>query len=97
MLLEISIIPQTSEELFYFVTKRIPYLCGFWRFANAYLMFNTQEGRISMKQKKQGRSFAGTVVNLLNTSLMVDANTTTCVGFYQPEAPKELSRFKKSK
>ncbi len=62
-----------------------------------YLMFNTQEGRISMKQKKQGRSFAGTVVNLLNTSLMVDANTTTCVGFYQPEAPKELSRFKKSK
>lgn len=37
MLLDISIIPQTSEELFYFVTKRIPYLCGFWRFANAYL------------------------------------------------------------
>ena len=36
MLLDISIIPQTSEELFYFVTKRIPYLCGFWRFANAY-------------------------------------------------------------
>ena len=22
--------------MFYFVTKRIPYLCGFWRFANAY-------------------------------------------------------------
>ena len=36
MLLGISILPQTSEELFYFVTKRIPYLCGFWRFANAY-------------------------------------------------------------
>ena len=34
MLFDISIIPQTSEELFYFVTKRIPYLCGFWRFAN---------------------------------------------------------------
>ena len=31
-----SILPQTSEELFYFVTKRMPYLCGFWRFANAY-------------------------------------------------------------
>ncbi len=39
MLLEISIIPQTSEELFYFVTKRIPYLCGFWRFANDYWGF----------------------------------------------------------
>ncbi|MCI8791472.1 MAG: cyclic lactone autoinducer peptide [Eubacterium sp.] len=50
-----------------------------------------------MKQKKQGRSFAGTVVNLLNTSLTVDANTTSCAYFYQPEAPKELSRFKKSK
>ena len=36
MLLGISIIPQTSEELLYFITKRIPYLCGFWRFANAY-------------------------------------------------------------
>ena len=32
-----SILPQTSEELFYFVTKRTPYLCGFWRFANAYV------------------------------------------------------------
>jgi len=30
-----SILPQTSEELFYFVTKRMPYLCGFWHFANA--------------------------------------------------------------
>ncbi len=28
MLLDISIIPQTSEELFYFVTKRIPYYAG---------------------------------------------------------------------
>ena len=37
MLLDISIIPQTSEELFYFVTRRIPYLCGFWRFANDYI------------------------------------------------------------
>jgi hypothetical protein len=36
LLLDISILPQTSEELFYFVTKRIPYSCGFWRFANAY-------------------------------------------------------------
>ncbi|MCI5649841.1 MAG: hypothetical protein MR332_10505, partial [Fusicatenibacter sp.] len=36
LLLDISILPQISEELFYFVTKNIPYLCGFWRFANAY-------------------------------------------------------------
>lgn len=31
-----SILPQTSEEMFCFVTKNIPYLCGVWRFANAY-------------------------------------------------------------
>ncbi len=43
MLLDISIIPQTSEELFYFVTKRIPYLCGFWRFANAYCFQKEKE------------------------------------------------------
>ena len=45
MLLDISIIPQTSEELFYFVTKRIPYLCGFWRFANAYVEI-IEEGEV---------------------------------------------------
>ena len=38
MLLGISILPQTSEELFYFVTKRFPHLCGVWRFANAYVV-----------------------------------------------------------
>jgi len=25
-----------GEELFYFVAKNIPHLCGVWRFANAY-------------------------------------------------------------
>nr|WP_318704767.1 hypothetical protein [uncultured Acetatifactor sp.] len=25
------------EEIFIFSNKRIPYLCGFWRFANAYI------------------------------------------------------------
>lgn len=50
-----------------------------------------------MKMKKEGRSVAKTVVNLLNTSLVVDANTTACAYFYQPEAPKELSRFKRNK
>ena len=26
------------EEIFYFNNKKMPYLCGFWRFANAYLI-----------------------------------------------------------
>jgi hypothetical protein len=25
----------SREEIFYFVNKKMPYLCGFWRFANA--------------------------------------------------------------
>lgn len=33
------ILPQTSEEMFYFVTKNILYLCGFQRFENAYFYF----------------------------------------------------------
>ena len=48
MLFDISIIPQTSEELFYFVTKRIPYLCGLWRFANDY---NTLKAERSSREK----------------------------------------------
>ena len=27
------------EELFYFCNKNVPYLCGLWRFANAYLIW----------------------------------------------------------
>jgi hypothetical protein len=26
----------SREEIFYFGNKKMPYLCGFWRFANAY-------------------------------------------------------------
>ena len=48
MLLDISILPQTSEELFYFVTKRIPYLCGVWRFANAYKKLKNLKGDIDI-------------------------------------------------
>ena len=50
-----------------------------------------------MKQKKQVRSVANTVAKLLHASLIVDANSTSCIYYYQPEAPKELFRFKRSK
>lgn len=30
-------------------------------------------------------------------ALQRDANSTTCLGFYQPKAPVELKRFKKAK
>ena len=32
------------EEIFYFNNKKMPYLCGFWRFANAYLHSNKKGG-----------------------------------------------------
>ena len=37
MLLDISILPQTCEELFYFIKEKSLILCGLWRFANAYI------------------------------------------------------------
>ena len=42
-----------------------------------------------MRQKKWGKTIARAIANVLNTSLLIDANTTSCVAFYQPEAPKE--------
>jgi hypothetical protein len=35
LLLDISILPQTCEELFYFIKEKSLILCGLWRFANA--------------------------------------------------------------
>lgn len=43
MLLDNSILPQTCEALLYFIPKSIPYLCGFWRFANAYGTYEKEE------------------------------------------------------
>ncbi len=56
LLLDISILSQTSEESFYFVTKRIPYLCGFWRFANAYIRFSMKgtKGYYSLAVEEKG-------------------------------------------
>jgi len=61
LLLDISIIPQTSEELFYFVTKRIPYLCGFWRFANAYY-YITGKGEEILSGSKYFHDDLGNVI-----------------------------------
>jgi hypothetical protein len=56
LLLGISIIPQTSEELLYFITKRIPYLCGFWRFANAYSVLHVRRAEIADIFRKMCRA-----------------------------------------
>lgn len=38
----------------------------------------------------------GTAV-ALNATLCIDANSTSCMGIYQPKTPKELSRYRKIK
>jgi hypothetical protein len=43
------------EEIFYFCNKKMPYLCGFWRFANAYIMELRGEGKHDYK-RKDGRA-----------------------------------------
>ncbi len=50
-----------------------------------------------MKQKKVSKSVANMAVNVLNTALRVDANSTSCMVIYQPKAPKELARFRRDK
>lgn len=36
-------------------------------------------------------------VSVLNASLRASANSTACVFMYQPKAPKELARFRRTK
>lgn len=32
---------------------------------------------------------------VLSATLRIDANSTSCMGIYQPEAPEELARYRK--
>lgn len=50
-----------------------------------------------MKQKNLSKPAAKAVVNVLNTLLRVDANSTSCVVAYQPKAPRELACFRREK
>ena len=59
---------------------------------------NTVSSIETGKQKeKMTKSAAKGVANVLNSVLRTEANTTSCLALCQPKAPKELSRFKKSK
>ena len=37
------------------------------------------------------------IVKVLDTVLKLEANSVSCVFAYEPKAPKELERFKKTK
>lgn len=47
--------------------------------------------------KQISKSVAKGAVSVLNKFLWVDANSTSCVIAYQPKAPKELSRYRRTK
>jgi len=50
-----------------------------------------------MKHEKQTGKELKKLVNILNGVLCVEANTSSCIMFYQPKVPEKLSRFRKSK
>ena len=46
---------------------------------------------------KVSKKVAKGAVSVLNTFLRADANSTSCFFIYQPKAPKELARYRKTK
>lgn len=59
-------------------------------------MIILREEELMMKGKVSKIVAKGTV-SVLNTFLHADANSTSCILSYQPKAPKELARYKKTK
>lgn len=51
---------------------------------------------MNAKKNMAGKS-AALVAKALTNVLKADANSTACIVAYQPKAPKELSRFRRSK
>ena len=50
-----------------------------------------------MERKEVLKKTTKLIANATAGYLKVDANSTSCIMFHQPKAPKELSRFKKKK
>jgi len=50
-----------------------------------------------LKQKNLSKPVAKTVARVLDSFLRTDANSASCIVFYQPKAPKELERFRSKK
>ncbi len=46
---------------------------------------------------KVSKSVAKGVASALNTFLRADANSASCCIIYQPKAPKELARYRRTK
>lgn len=48
-------------------------------------------------KKKVGKLVAKGMKDTLDIVLLSEANTTSCVIFYQPKAPKELMKYRRKK
>lgn len=59
------------------------------------VLFCRQKEVNDMKNKK--KLVANVARKAAESALRRDANSTTCVGFYQPKVPAALKRFKNSK
>lgn len=46
---------------------------------------------------KLSKAVAKGMVSVLNTFLRADANSAACAIIYQPKAPKELARYRRTK
>ncbi len=48
-------------------------------------------------KSKIAKSVAKGTASVLNAVLRADANSTSCCIFYQPKAPKDLEKFRRTK
>lgn len=60
-------------------------------------MIAKKQREMKMTKAKIKKKLAKGTAAVLNATLRVDANSTSCMGIYQPKAPEELSRFRKTK
>lgn len=48
-------------------------------------------------ESKTEKNLAKGIAKVLETTLKVEANSTSCFIMYQPKAPKELSKYRRMK
>lgn len=47
--------------------------------------------------KELSKRFAKGVADILDKTLRIDANSASCIIYYQPKAPKELDKYRRIK
>lgn len=60
-------------------------------------MTNFKGRRIKLMKGKVAKVAAKGMKNVLDTILRTEANSTSCIVLYQPKAPKELMKYRRTK